>query len=547
VREGLRESAAAFRGVFRNPTLRRLQLAWAGSVAGQYAFVIVIAVFAYRHGGAAGVGAMMLVRTIPAAVIGPLVSAAGDRYRQERVMLLADAGRAALVAAMVADVALHGPAWPVFVLAAGGPVLATMFHPAQSALLPFVASTPDELTAANVASSTIESVSLFAGPAVAGLVLGVWGMAPALAVTVATFAWSALLVARITPPARAPAAERAHAGGASFAAEAFAGFGAVARVPALRLLIGLYTAQMVVAGAMGVLVVVAAERLLHMGSSGVGWLYTACGVGGIAGSVVSMALVGRRRLAGDLRLGLLLWGIPFLVVGVWAHSVVALAMLALLGIGNTLVDVSAMTLLQRNAPEAVRARVFGVLETLFAVTAAVGAVAAPALIGLAGIRTTLVATGVFLPALTLLAWRALATLDTAADLAQVDLLRRIPLFAPLPAPTLEGLARALVPVELAAGETLFEAGEAGDRFYVIESGELAVELAIGTKVESAGGFVGEIALLRDVPRTATVRARTDARLLALERDEFLAAVTGHARARDTAEHIATERLALSPV
>jgi hypothetical protein len=364
---------------------------------------------------------------------------------------------------------------------------------------------------------------------------------------VATFAWSALLIARIPPHERAAPDGHAPERAGSLAAGAFAGFGAVARDSALRLVIGLYSAQMIVAGAMGVLVVVAAERLLHMGSAGVGWLYTACGVGGIAGSVLAMALVGRRRLAGDFRLGLVLWGVPFLLIGVWAHSAVALVMLALLGVGNTLVDVSAMTLLQRNAPDAVRARVFGVLETLFSVTAAVGAIAAPVLIGVFGIRTALIATGVFLPVLTALAWRPLTTVDAADDVARVELLRRIPLFAPLPAPTLEGLARALAPVELTAGDVLFRAGDTGDRFYIVDTGELVVELASGQKTEGEGGFVGEIALLRDVPRTATVRARTDAQVLAMDRADFLAAVTGHAGARETAEAITTERLALSPV
>lgn len=550
--ESLRQSAAAFHGVFRNATLRRLQLAWVGSVAGQYSFGVVIAVFAYRHGGASAVAAMMLIRTIPAAVLSPFVSIAGDKFRQERVMLFADIVRAAVVGAMVAVVGLHAPAWPVFALAWINPLASTMFHPAQAALLPLVASSPEELTACNVASSTTESVSLFAGPAIGGLVLGAWGVAPALAVTAATYLWSALLILRVRPARRAeahatPAPATVAAEPAPFLGELFAGFRTVASDSRLRVLVGLYGAQAVVAGAMGVLVVVAALRLLHMGSSGVGWLYTACGVGGVVGSVVTMALVGRKRLAGDFAFGLLLWGFPFVVIGLWANGGVALVMLGLLGVGNTIVDVSAMTLLQRNAPDEVRARVFGVLETAFAAAMGLGALVAPALVGLFGIRTALVATGAFLPVLTAVAWRGLPALDRAGEIAHVELLRRIPLFAPLAPPTVEGLALALVPVHVTAGDVLFRAGDTGDRFYVVESGELAVELASGEKIEGPGAFVGEIALLRDVPRTATVRARTDAELLALERTDFLAAVTGHVGARQTAERITAERLALSPV
>jgi hypothetical protein len=309
---------------------------------------------------------------------------------------------------------------------------------------------------------------------------------------------------------------------------------------------GLFGAQTVVAGAMGVLVVVSALRLLDLGTAGVGWLYAATGVGGIIGAAVTLVLVGRKRLAGDFGIGLLLWGIPFLVMGIWPNAVVALLMLGVLGIGNTLVDVSGLTLLQRNAPDAVRSRVFGVFESMVAGTIGLGAIIAPLLIAVLGIRAALIATGLFLPILAGLLWRRLLSLDAPAP-AHLDLLRRLPIFAPLPPQALERLARSLEPVHVAAGAVLFQAGDAGDRFYVIESGELAVDLATGTKVEGPGRWVGEIALLRDVPRTATVRAVSDADLLALDRDEFLGAVTGHAPAQAAANEIVGERLALSPV
>jgi hypothetical protein len=233
-------------------------------------------------------------------------------------------------------------------------------------------------------------------------------------------------------------------------------------------------------------------------------------------------------------------------MGVWPNKYVALAMLGVLGIGNTLVDVSGFTLLQRAAPDEVRSRVFGVFESLVAATIGLGAILAPLLISLVGIRVALIATGAFLPVLAGLLWRNLTSLD-AGDPAHLALLRNVPLFSPLPPAQVERLARSATPVRLAAGEVLFSAGDAGDRFYVVESGELGVVLASGEKVEGPGAYVGEIALLRDVPRTATVRARTDATLLAIERDEFLSVVTGYERASEVAHGIASERLALSPV
>ncbi len=543
--EGLKRSLGAFRGVFRNPNLRRLQFAWIGSVAGQYSYSIALAVFAYRHGGATAVGAIALIRSLPAALLGPFVAGLGDRFPRERVMLGADLTRAALVSAIAVVTFAHLP-WPiVFGVAAFGPICGMAFHPAQSSLLPSLARTPDELTAANVSSSTIESVGAFAGPAVGGLVLAGWGIGAAFVLTAVTYLWSAVMVARLDVPRDAPVTDSEDAE----QHEGFlAGFRAIASTRGLRVIVLLYAAQTVVAGAMGVLVVVAALRLLSLGSGGVGWLYSACGVGGVIGAVVALALVGRQRLASDFGLGLLLWGLPFLVLGIWTNTVVALVMLGVLGIGNTLVDVSALTLLQRNTDERVRSRVFGVIESTTTGTIGLGAVLAPLLIALFGIRVTLIVTGLFLPIITGLLWRRLLALDSPGVAKRsIELLQAIPIFAPLPPAGIERLAQALEPITLMAGSVLFSAGDPGERFYVVDSGELGVDLPTGLKVEGPGGFVGEIALLRNIPRTASVRALTDVRLLALDRDIFIDAVTGHERASQAATFIVGERLALSPV
>jgi len=254
MREQLSQSARAFAGVFRNPNLRRLELAWMGSVAGSYSYSIAIAIYAYRHGGAPAVGAIALIRAIPAALTGPFVASLGDRLPRERVMLAADLGRAALCAVIAIAVLSHGPAWIVFVVAGFGPILAMAFHPAEAALLPQLARSAEELSAANVSASTIESIGAFAGPALGGVVLAAWGIGAAFVVTVATFLWSALMVARLTPPRVAD--EEGEASGADEHG-LLGGFKAIASTPGLRVVVGLYAAQTVVAGAMGVLVVVA--------------------------------------------------------------------------------------------------------------------------------------------------------------------------------------------------------------------------------------------------------------------------------------------------
>jgi MFS family permease len=229
---------------------------------------------------------------------------------------------------------------------------------------------------------------------------------------------------------------------------------------------------------------------------------------------------------------------------------IALLAFALTGVSNIVEDVAGFTLLQRTAPAEVLARVFGVLHSLFFALTAVGAILAPRLIDLIGIRWSLVAFGAFLPILALAMRLPLARIDEAAvdHAAELALLQEMPLFAPLSPPVLEGLASRLIPVHAPAGQTVVAQGDIGDRFYLIVSGKVEVSIdgqARGT--QGAGDHFGEIALLRDVPRTATVKATAETELLALERDDFLAAVTGHSASAEAAEAVVGARLGVSPV
>jgi len=220
-------------------------------------------------------------------------------------------------------------------------------------------------------------------------------------------------------------------------------------------------------------------------------------------------------------------------------------LLGVVGIGNTLVDVSGMTLLQRAAPEDVLARVFGVLESLLLVTPALGAVVAPLLLNWLGTRGALIVAGALLPLLIVPAWPALTAIDRAArvPVGRLNLLRSNPIFAPLPESTLEQVASSLDEVRVPAGHQVVRQGETGDRFYLVEQGTLDVSVdgRPGQKLGPGDSF-GEIALLRDVPRTASVTARSDAVLYALERNEFLSAVTGFGPSLSAAEGVIGMRL-----
>jgi hypothetical protein len=203
------------------------------------------------------------------------------------------------------------------------------------------------------------------------------------------------------------------------------------------------------------------------------------------------------------------------------------------------------TLLQRTAPEAVMARVFGVLEGVAMWALAAGAVGSGLLVAWLGVGPALLITGLFLPAVLALAWGKLRALDRdarAPDPEALGLLRRIPIFGPMAATSIERVLAELIRFDVAAGEVLIREGEPGDRFYVVAEGRAeVVRDGVVIAERGPGEYFGEIALLRDVPRTATITALTPMRMIAIERDRFLEAVTGHARSHEHARAIAAER------
>ncbi|MDX6468637.1 MAG: hypothetical protein QOF75_440, partial [Gaiellaceae bacterium] len=451
LRGQLAQSFRALGQVVANPLLRRLQLAAAGSTLGSWAYTVAIAVYAYDAGGARAMAAICFARWGLSALLAPWLALPADRFSRRLVMLTADVTRVAMLAGMSVAAALHWPALAVYGFAVATSVVSTAFHPAQQALLPALARSPEELTAANVSMSTISSVGMFAGPALGGVLLTVTSAWVVFAVTAATFAWSALCLLRIP---RDSAPDRREDDAAILPA-LVGGFRAIAVDPALRVVVGVMSAQTLVTGAFEVMLVVIAIRMLHAGNAGVGWLNAAVGIGGVLGAVAVTALAGRKRLAGDLGIGALMWGVPLGLVAVWSNLGFVLLLFAVIGMGNTIVDVAGITLMQRTAADAVLARVFGVLESLALATLAVGSLVTPAILAALGPRTTLAIVGLVLPALLLPAWPTLRRVDATARIPRaLGLLRSVPIFAPLPQPVLERLAATAVALTVPAGETV---------------------------------------------------------------------------------------------
>jgi CRP-like cAMP-binding protein len=524
---------SAFGSIWQNRALRRLEYAWVGSIIGTWAFGIALGVYAYGHGGAGAVGLAGLIRTLPTVVFGPFVASLGDRYSRVAVMVGSDLVRGVLFGLGALIIIAGGPPGLVYIF--GGLVMlaGSIFRPAQAAMLPSLTETPEQLTAMNVVSSTIESVGFFAGPALGGLLLVATSEEMVFIASALSCVWSAAMLVglgRMTAPGAGAGSNddtAAEADQPGFIRESLEGFRTIGSDKRLLTLVSLFTAQTLVAGALNVFVVVLALKLYDSGAGGVGTLNAALGVGGVIGAAAAATLVGGQRLVRGFAFGLVFWGVPLLLVGGIPVEIIGLLGLAVIGVANTVIDVSGFTLLQRSVPEEVLARVFGILETVLVAGIGLGALLTPPIIDALGVRGALLVVGGFLPLLTLFTWARLKALDAVQDAPQehVDLLGELSVFGSFPPGTLELLASKLERRETTAGEVIVRQGDAGDRFYAIEAGRFGVDIDGERRAElGPGDFFGEIALMRDVPRTATVTALDDGVLLSLTREDFVPAV-----------------------
>ena len=528
--------------------LRRLQVAWASSSIGGWVFFIALAVYAYDAGGTIAVGVAALARMVPAGLAAPLAGLLADRCSRRDVLLAATAGRAVVVAAVAGAVAAGAPLALVLALGALFTVVATAHKPAQGALLPSLAVTPRRLASSNAVWSAVDNAGFLAGSLIGGVLIAAASVEAAFAVTGILFVLATLPLAAIP---RDPVPDyRAAATPAGPLAQATEGFRTVARDQRLRLIVALLSASTLVEGAIDVLVVVVAIQVLDLGGAGVGWLNGAWGVGGLVGGAAAIALLGRGRLASGLALGALLVGLPLALIAALPEAWMALAMLFALGLGYALIEVAGLTLLQELTSDEVLARAFGVVESSYWLTTGIGAMLAAPLVALVGVRGALVALGFSLPLLVALRWARLARLEARAVVPEraFAALRGLAAFAPLPLATLETLSRRLVALEVCAGDVVVHEGERGRRVYVIADGMFEVSCARGSfPALSPGEFFGEIALLRDIPQTATVTARTQGLLYALDRESFVAAVSGHSYSATAVEQLINARLRTVPV
>lgn len=538
-------AAASLRAILDNPDIRRLQAAWLVGVAADWAFLVAVLVVAYETGGAVAVGLLGLVR-MAATTLVALFVVLPRRLPAERTLVAINAIRGLAAAGGAAILAVDGPTEALFAGAVIVAAAGTLVRPIKSALLPSIARTPGELIASNVASSAGEGIGMFVGPVAAGLLFAAVGGAATSAAVAAGFGAAMLLAAmlRVQPVHKSASAE-----GGSTMLPLVDGARTLRRHAAAALVVVAFASQVLVRGLLTTLIVVASIELLGLGEPGVGLLNGAMGAGGLFGAVGAIALAGRRRLAPAFALALACWGLPIAVIGAWPLATLAVFALGVVGASNALLDISGYTLLQRSIPHERRTGVFLVLEGAIGVAGALGAVAAPFLVEAIGVRPALAVSGALLPLVALAAWPRLSRLDREMLVPERELaiLRSIPMFALVPLTALERLAGSLASRHLEVGETLIREGEPGDDYYIVADGCLDVSQA-GRHIRSCrrGEGVGEIALLREIPRTATVAAAEPTEVFALDGAEFRAAVATYPGSTTAADRIIGDRLATTP-
>lgn len=530
------------RHALRLPGMRQIELGYGLSITGELAGTVALVVYAVDAGGAALVAVYAAGRTVAGMGVALVLTGITGRLRRDRLLRWITGIRALLLAAAALLAAFHQTPAAVIAAGAASSALAGTYRPLQAAVLPWLVRTPAELAASNAVTAVMENSGALAGPLLAGGLLAVVAPAAAMAAAAGCLAAATVTLLRFTVP---DIPESHGHGVGQVVRDVASGLAEFVRMAPPGGVAILAFAQTVLRGALVVLIAVLAVHTLGLGGSAVGWLTAAFGAGGLAGGALAAATVRITRLGRSFIVGLLLWGVPLALLALRPTAAVAYLALLIVGIGNAAVDVACFTMVTRLAGPRTAGRVLGALEFVALAGLATGSILTPLMLRVLGVRTTLALLGGGLAALALAHAVRFRRLDRtmSAPGPEAGLLGALPMFASLPLAVTELLAAESEPRQFLAGAVVIREGEPGDHFFLIVEGSAAVSVqgAPRPSLHRGDGF-GEIALLRDIPRTATVTAEQALRTLALGRQEFLTAVTGNSTSMTAADALAAQRL-----
>jgi MFS family permease len=535
---GERGERRGLRAALAHRDFRLLLASLATSGIGDWFYNVALIVYILEETRSPGwLAAASIGRLAPYVLFGSFGGIIADRYDRRKVMAAADLARAGFMVALALVVISGAHVLLAVALAFLSTAAGTPFFPAVAAVTPSVVD-ERSLAPANALITTVDSVAIAVGPALGGLLLAV-AASPTVAflLNAVTFVASALLLVRLSSPPRVREEEDVDV--VPMRRQLAQGVTAITSSTSIMLLIGLIVAASFTYGQEGILYPLVSENLLGTGSEGVGFLFAAIGVGGVLAAGLANRAVEHPRPALVVTAGSVLSAAPFVVLPFNRSPLVAYVLVAVEGGAFIFVDVLATTLMQRSVPQQVMARVFGILDSVAVLATVLGALFAPLVLEALGLKTSLLLAGGILVGLSLACAPKLFAIDHATarrrqELAPlVEFLSRLDIFDGMPRQSLEALAATTSEEAVVSGHVLIREGEEPDDFFVIRSGTMEVLSTgeTGTKVTKVrdlgpGDYAGEIGLIERIPRTATVRATSDAAVLRIGGKDFLDAVAG---------------------
>ncbi len=536
-------AVAAFRSVWRHKRWRWLLGSSVVSLAGDFLYWVAIAVYFTGYDNSTfWISASLLARLLPYVLVSPFGGAIADRFDRRSLLVWLDTARAGLFLVMAGVVAVDGS--PVFVIGLLVFIAsATAIYGAASvAAIPQLVPEND-IAAANAGEEGLAQLSWFVGPALGAILVTVLDPSIVLVINAATFVVSALMVARIgnvggaTKTSADPGVTAS-----SLLADVTEGGRLIFRNRGLGGLTLMATAVSFAYGAEQLLYVLVASERLDLGAEGIGYLMAAMGVGGLLATPIA-ARVGNSPNAGAWLIGSgMLVTLPLVLIAFTDSVPIVLGFAVVEGAAAIVFGVLSMTLLQRTVDESMMARAYSVFDAVGALGQSLGSVGAPILVAVAGLTAALqIAGGIAVVMMFVLA-PAVLVLARATDqsrrrhAATADWLGKIPELASLELVELERLARSSTDRHVDEGEVVITEGDQPDKLYVVRSGRFGVltsspRVAVAIPPDlGANDVFGEIGLLRNVPRTATVTALTSADLLEIDGSVFVAIATPNAAA-----------------
>jgi predicted MFS family arabinose efflux permease len=505
------------------------------SAAGSWAYNVGLAVYVYqRTHSPAWVGAVTIGRFLPSVLLGSYGGVVAERFERARLMVALDAICALLMATLSVVAAYHGPALLAIAVGATNSIFGMAYEPAVAAITPQLVP-EDDLAAANTVRNTVTNLAVIAGPALGALLLVIGTPVFAFAANALSFLWSALVVSRIS--ARSAPVDVTSGGSVGVVRQMLVGAQTILSSHAATVLAAYSVVASFVYGIDTVLLVMISERRLGTGADGYSYLLAGLGAGGVLAAGLVKRISAWPRLGTAILIAMAVYCLPTLLLLTVRQPGAAFAVEVVRGAGTLVVDVLAMTALQRCLPQDKLGRVFGAFFTFVLVAISLGALVTPPVLAAAGLDATLWLAGGAIPVLCVLGWPWLRRMDEdnvaqlAAIAPRVALLQRAAILAESSRSTLERLARGSTMLDVAADQDVVRQGEEADALYVIGTGTVRVRSGAGTAQErqlarlGPGDVFGEIGLIQHIPRTATVTATSPCHLLKVEGRAFLEALS----------------------